>query len=87
MLPGSFLINWRIGSGDRARIELLSLPDKVLQQIAFILGQQQKLRLIDHLLEICDERPSFLGKLFRGVRQRLRGQKAVESDVNLVVLE
>lgn len=35
--------------------QMLSLPDKVLQKIVFILGEKKELGLMDDFLEICDE--------------------------------
>ena len=87
MLPGSILVDWCVGGGNRACIKLLSLPDEVLQKISFVFGEQKQLCLVDNLLEIRDKRTSFLGKLLRRTCQRLQRQKAVESDVDLLILE
>lgn len=40
MLLGSLLVDRRIGYAYNAGVELLGLPDEILQKIPFILGEE-----------------------------------------------
>lgn len=55
VLLGSVLSNGSIGSADSLGVELHALPDKVLDQIALVLGEQELLGLSDDSPYIVDE--------------------------------
>jgi hypothetical protein len=63
-----------------------SLPDKVLDQVALVLGQQKVLGLLHHLLDILDKGLAFGRQLGGGVGERARVEEAVQGDIDLVVL-
>jgi hypothetical protein len=86
MLLGHILADGRPRNVDGLWVELLGLPDEVLEEVAVVLGEEQTLGLVDHLSHITDESLSLRGELLRRVRERLRLQEAVEGDVDLVIL-
>jgi hypothetical protein len=49
-----FLTDGRDRSSQALVVELIGLPDEVLQQIAMILGQQQILGLFHNFIDVCD---------------------------------
>ena len=53
---------WR---GGISTLDLLRLPDEVLEQVALILGQQEMFRLVDHISEIGHETSTFGRELCR----------------------
>lgn len=55
MLLGGVLIDRSIGSTDDGRVELLSLPNKILQQVTVVLAQQEVLGLGDDIANIADQ--------------------------------
>ena len=55
MLVSRVLVDGRSWLGGIAAADLLTVPDEVLQEVALILGQEQHLRLIDHISEIGDQ--------------------------------
>lgn len=86
VLLGGLLVYWGIGRIDSLGIELCSLPDEVLEQVALILGQQQLLGLGDNFAEIFHESLALGRELVSGGGQGLGGQEAVESNIDLIVL-
>jgi hypothetical protein len=44
-------------------VDLLSLPDEVLQQLALVLGEKQQLSLFDDVAQILDQDLTLAGKL------------------------
>ena len=52
---GDILADGRIGGVDSLGVELGSLPDEVLDQVALVLGEEQELGLLDDLAHISDE--------------------------------
>lgn len=52
MTLGSALVDGRVGRAHRVRVEVLSLPDEVLEEVALVLGQQQVLGLLDNLASV-----------------------------------
>lgn len=54
VLFGSVLVGWSTWKFGISTIEMLSIPDKVLEQIALILAQKQELGLSDNFLQISD---------------------------------
>lgn len=86
MLLGHILADGRPWNVHGLWIELLGLPDEVLEEVAVVLGQEETLGLVDHLSYIADENLSLRRELLRRVRERLRLQEAVEGDIDLVIL-
>lgn len=52
MLLGSVFINGRARGADDLGVEMLRLPDEVLQQVALVLGQEKLLGLVYHIADI-----------------------------------
>lgn len=69
-----------------ATADLLGLPDEVLQHVAVVLGQEHVLCLLDDISKVCDQGLAFGRELGGRARDRLGRQKAVEGDVDLLVL-
>lgn len=65
MLLRRRLVDGRVGKRCVASGDLLSLPDEVLEEIAFVLRQEEHLGLLDHDAEILDEVLAFAGQLAR----------------------
>lgn len=86
MLLSGLLVHWGIGCANSLGVELCSLPDKVLKQIALVLGQQEVLGLGDNFAEIFYESLSLRRELVCGRAEGLGGEEAVESNIDLVVL-
>ena len=55
MLLGRVLIHGSIGCGCICTSDLLSLPDEVLKKVAIVLGQQQKLGLLNYVAQVSDK--------------------------------
>lgn len=55
VLLGGVLVNWHIDSLRVTRADLLRLPDEVLEDVAFVLGEKKLLGLLDHIAQISDE--------------------------------
>lgn len=54
MLLGSLFVYWSIWQLGIAAGELLSVPDELLQEIAFIFGKKKILGLPDDLFQVSD---------------------------------
>lgn len=63
VLLRSLLIDGSTRHRNRLRVELLSLPDEILQEIALVLGQEELLGLVDNVANIANKRLSFGRKL------------------------
>ena len=66
--------------------DVLSLPDKFLQQLTLVLGQEQLLGLVDDVAQVLQEDLAIVGELLRGRRQSLGRQGTVQGDIALLVL-
>lgn len=67
-------------------LDLLRLPDEVLEEVSIVLVQDKGLGLVDDFPEIQDQ-PSTLGGQADGrVGQGARGHEAVQRNVDLLVL-
>ena len=55
MLLSGVLVDWSVWRVEVALLELLRLPDEVLQKIAVVLGQNKKFRFLDDVAKICNE--------------------------------
>lgn len=85
MLLRGVLINRCTWKRSILGLNLLCLPDEVLEEIALVLGQQEVFRLLDDDSEIGDQSLTFGGEFLRWGGQSLGLQEAVESDVDLLV--
>jgi hypothetical protein len=63
VLAGSVLVDRCVGERGIAAIDLLSLPDEVLEKVALVLGEQENLCLLDDLLQVTNKRLAFGRKL------------------------
>ena len=86
MLLGLILGERSIWGAGVAAADLLRLPDKVLEQVALVFGEEQDFGLLDNAADVGDELATLLGELARGRRQRLRGEEAVHCHIDLLVL-
>lgn len=59
VLLGSVLVNWCTWNLYIAAIQVLGLPDKILEQIALVLAQQQMLGFLNDIAKIGDQRTTF----------------------------
>lgn len=55
MLARGVLVDWRVGKRSITAVDLLSLPDEVLEKVALVLGEQKDLGLLNDLLQIADK--------------------------------
>jgi hypothetical protein len=53
-----FLIDGSIGRGHRLGVELLCLPNEILQEVAIVLGQQEVFGLCHYVPDIIHKLPS-----------------------------
>lgn len=80
-----------LGDGDIGLLgitggDVLSLPDKFLQQLTLVLGQEQLLGLVNDVAQVLQEDLAIVGQLLRGRRQSLGRQGTVQGDIALLVL-
>ena len=87
VLLGSLCVDGSTRRADGLGIELLRLPDEVLEEIALILGQEEMLCLRDYVPNIGDQDLALIGQLCRRVGEGSRGEEAVEGDIDLLVLQ
>lgn len=80
------LIDRGARSGNLLGVELGGLPDEVLEQVAFVLGEQEILGLLDDLSGILHERLALGGERLVRVTESLRVEEAIQGDIDLVVL-
>jgi hypothetical protein len=67
VLLGRRLIDGSIGERRVAAFDPLTLPDEVLEEIALILRQKQKLRFLNDVTEISNQLLALSGKFLRGI--------------------
>lgn len=84
---GGILADGSVGGANSLGVELLSLPDELLEEIALVLAQKQVLGLSNDILRVLDEGLAFCGEVVGGIREALGAKEAVEGDVDLVVLD
>lgn len=87
MLLGLFLIHRGTREADGLRVELLCLPNEILEEVSLILGEQEILGLFHNLPEIGNELLSLWRELLGWVCERLRLEEAVQRNIDLVVLQ
>ena len=86
MLLGNILGHGSTRKSSVGARDLCCLPDKVLEEIALVLGEDKQLCLLNHITKVGDELVAFLGQTLGGSGERLRGEGAVERDIDLLVL-
>lgn len=85
VLLGSVLVDGQGGGSRIASAEVLALPDEVLEQVALVLGEQEDFGLLDGIAHVRNEVLALGGELGGGRLQRLRGEEAVQGNVDLLV--
>lgn len=84
---GGILADGSVGGANSLGVELLSLPDEFLEEVALVLAQKQVLGLSNDILRVLYESLAFCGEVVGGVREALGAKETVEGDVDLVVLD
>lgn len=87
MLLGLFLIHRSTRDADSLGVELLCLPNEVLEKVSLILGEQEILGLSHNLPEIGNKLLSLCGELRGWVCECLGLEEAVQRNIDLVVLQ
>lgn len=75
-----------IGCLGTLQADLLSLPDKLLEQFTLVLAQEQLLGLLDDIAQIPDEDLAVIREPRGRRNEGLGAQGAVEGDITLLVL-
>jgi hypothetical protein len=86
MLARRLLVDWSVGSLEVALLELLSLPDEVLKQVAIVLRESEQLRLLNDVSQISDELPALRRELLGRLSESVGSKDAVECNVYLRIL-
>ncbi len=86
MLLGSVLVDRSIWNGCISTIDLLRLPDEVLEDVALVLSEKENFGLLNDVTEISNQSTTFSGKLLGWLGEWLRLQEAVERNVDLLIL-
>jgi hypothetical protein len=86
MLLGSVLVNWCAWERGISGSDVLSLPNELLEQISLVLGQEQELGLINDITQISHQLSAFFRKSLVGLGESFGFERAVEGNVNLLVL-
>lgn len=71
MLPCGVPVDGGIGRLQITAVDLLSLPDKVLEQVAVVLGEDEELGGFNNISQITNEFLTISGQLLRGRGERL----------------
>lgn len=85
ILLGAILVNRGVRLFRLDGTETLSLPDELLEQLTFVLAQDQLARLINDIAQIPDQILTFFREVFGRVGQQLRLEGAIQGDVALLV--
>lgn len=85
VLLGFFLANRGIGRLEIAASYTSALIDEVLNEVAFIFGEQKQLGLLDDVSQVDNEVTALLRKLWRRLSQRLGVEGTVHSHIDLLV--
>lgn len=86
VLLSGVLIDRCVWGVDRLGVELLCLPDEILQQVAFVLAQEEVLGLCYNIANIGHERLALSRQFRGGLGERLGREEAVQGDIDLIVL-
>jgi len=86
MLLGGILVDGGAWGGQSLGVKLLGLPDEVLEQVAVVLGKKQILCLFNNFLEVGYQCLSLGRESLRRACECLRLEKAVQRDIDLVIL-
>lgn len=71
MLPRGVLVDGSVGGLRITTVDLLGLPDKVLEQVAVVLGEDKELGGFNNISQITDELLAIGRQLLRGRGERL----------------
>lgn len=74
---------WKLGVGT---VEMLGLPDEVLEEIAVVLGKQKDFGLLNDVAKVGDEFLALVGQLVGRLGKGSRSKEAVQGDIDLFVL-
>lgn len=85
ILLGAILVNRGVRLFRLDGTETLSLPDELLEQLTFVLAQDQLARLINDIAQIPDQILTFFREVFGRVGQQLRLEGTIQGDVALLV--
>jgi hypothetical protein len=86
VLLSSLLVNWSTWNASICAVDLLCLPDEVLEEITLILAEKKDLGLFNDGAGILDQSFALGRKLVGRVGQGARCEEAVESNIDLFVL-
>lgn len=86
VLLSSFLVDWSAWHRSICTIDLLCLPDEILEEITLVLAEKKDLGLFNDVAGILDQSFALGRKLVGRVGQGTRCEEAVESNVDLFVL-
>jgi len=86
MLLSSLCVDWGTRELSITSLDLLRLPDEVLEQVALVLCQEKVFGLRNNVANVGNESLALGGELGGRAGEGLGGEKAVERDVDLLVL-
>jgi hypothetical protein len=86
MLLRGVLINRCTWKRSIVGLDLLCLPNEVLEQVALVLGEEEIFGLLDDVANIGNEAFALSGESCVGLAEGLGGKEAVERDIDLLVL-
>lgn len=87
VLFSGLLANWSARKSDISTLDLLRLPNEILEQIALVLGKKQVLGLLNNRTEVGDQGSTFGREFLRWVGHWARLEEAIESNIDLLVLQ
>ena len=87
VLLRGLLVDRGPGKSSISAIDLLCLPNEILEKVALVLCEQKMLRLLDNIFKVRNQGSAFSRELAGRVGHRFRGEEAVQSDVNLLILQ
>lgn len=87
VLLRGLLVDRGPGKSSISAIDLLCLPNEILEKIALVLCEQKMLRLLDNIFKVRNQGSAFSRELAGRVGHGFRGEEAVQSDVNLLILQ
>jgi hypothetical protein len=86
LLLGNILLHWRGWELGVLDVDLFGVPNELLQEISLILREKQELGLLHNVSEVSHKLLAFCRELLRRSAQFTRFQRAVQRNVDLLVL-
>jgi len=86
MLLRGVLINRCTWQRSIPSLNLLCLPDEILEQVALVLRKEEVFGLLDNVAGISNQTFALGGESCVGTGESLGGKEAVERDVDLLIL-